>query len=232
MNIIFKSIKNITEYNPSNSAILYITSEKNTADYLRSENEAVCINLESVEDLDKFPDYKYFIMDQGTNLGHLEKIYCHIKNLPYEIAVSDRLIIREEKPEDLDYIYKLYEDEESSKYLENLPDINSFDPYERFVSVKDGYMLYEYGMWIVELKESHEVIGRVGFEYLDENAVSIGFVIDKSQRKKGYALEACLLSIKYLNIVCPDLTIKAKCHRDNNASIALLKRLNIETLLV
>lgn len=229
MNINFKSIKNITEYMPSDLATLYITSSKDVADYLRTHNEAVCISLLSLDELSKFPDYKYFIMDGESNLGHLEKIYCHLMDLPFSIGSFDNFLIREEKADDLEAIYRLYSDSDSMRFLEPLPAIDSFDHKDRYKSVKDGYMLYEYGMWVIESTLSHEIIGRVGFEYVDESTVSIGYVIDRNERKKGYAKKACLSALKYLKNVCPELSVVAKCHKDNIASLKLLKDLNIPT---
>ena len=138
-------------------------------------------------------------------------VYCHNKNIPYVIGEDEDFIIREECPEDLPKILEMYEDSACKEFLEPLPPLNSppdyITPEARFESVKNGYMLFEYGMWIIELKEGGEVIGRVGFEYYDESTVSLGFMIRKDKRKKGYAFKACLNCITYLKVKAPSATL-------------------------
>ena len=86
-------------------------------------------------------------------------------------------------------------------------------------------MLLGYGMWIIEEKATGKIIGRAGFEYVDDETVSLGFVIRKSERKKGYAYEACLLCLNFLFDSNPDLSVIAKYSVENKASKALLCKL-------
>ena len=227
------TIKEITEYTHSNEPALYITSERDVADYLKSKGEAVCICVKSEEQLPAFEGYKYFITEGVQYSGHLDMVYCHIKNIPYVIGEDEDFIIREECPEDLPKILEMYEDEACKSFLEPLPPLNSepdyITPEARFESVKNGYMLFEYGMWIIELKETNEVIGRVGFEYCDESTVSMGFMIREDKRKKGYAFRACLNCITYLKVNHPELKIIAKVNSENKASLKLLTK--IENML-
>ena len=227
MNINVFKVNSINEYRSFDEPTLFLTSDKIVADFLRQRGEAVCIILEIEDSLDGFSSYKYFITDTVQYTGHLEKVYCHIKNIPYVIAECEEFLIREEVLEDFDEIYAMYEDSECRKFLEALPDKEKVDKSERFESVKNGYMLFEYGMWIIEKKDSGKVIGRVGFEYVDDSSVSLGFVIKKDERGKGYAEKASGLCIGYLREVLPDVKITAKCHAGNNASIALLTKLGI-----
>jgi len=192
-------------------------------DYANAQNHLV---------LDVPPySYKYFITGGVQDIGHLEMVYCHIMNLPYTIGESPRLVVREEIPSDLTKIYEIYEDEDCKRFLEPIPPVSDisgcgFEEAERFKSVKDSYMLLGYGMWVVEEKATGKVIGRAGFEYFDDSTVSLGFVIAKSERKKGYAHEACLLCLDYLFNSNPDLSVVAKYSSENEASKALLSKLS------
>jgi RimJ/RimL family protein N-acetyltransferase len=219
------TIKEITEYTPSNEPALYITSKRDVADYLTSKGEAVCICVNSEEQLPAFEGYKYFITEDVQYSGHMDMVYCHIKNIPYVIGEDEDFIIREECPEDLPKIYDMYDDEECKRFLESLPELSdALTPEARFESVKNGYMLFEYGMWIIELKETNEVIGRVGFEYFNESAVSLGFMIRKDMRNKGYALKAVINCITYLKANHPELKIIARVSSKNKASLNLLSK--------
>ncbi|MBO4347680.1 MAG: GNAT family N-acetyltransferase [Lachnospiraceae bacterium] len=227
----YKTIEDINEYTGNEPYTLYLTSSKHVADFLRSNNEAICIVLESDEDVRDFGDYKYFVTEP-YDVNHLKKIYCHINNIPHVIAANDSVIIREEIPEDLKKIYAMYEDEACKKFLTPLPPFYTFDPERRFASVKNGYMLFGYGIWIIEKTETHEVIGRVGFEYYDSNSVSLGFMIKESERKKGYAYAAAHIVVDYLRKTLPEMRIVAKCNRENPDSVRILESLDIDYTII
>ena len=224
-------INDVNEYIHNEDA-LYLTSSKDVADYLSEKNVPVCIELNDEEDLSVFDGYRYFTIGNEMDIEHLKKVYCHQRDIPYVIGESDELIIREEKEDDLEYIYEMYQDEDCIKYLEPLPDITSVNLHERFLSVKDSYMLFGFGMWIVEEKETGERIGRAGFEYYDDNTVSIGFMIKKEKRGKGYANATARLCVQYLYKTLTGMKIVAKCHKDNTASIHILKSLGIMIIIL
>ena len=227
MNIKHITINNIEEYTPLTTPVLYITSDRNVADSLTSKGEAVCICVYDEEQLSAFEGYKYFITEGVQYSGHLDMVYCHIRNIPYVIAENDDFLIREERPEDLPKIYEMYEDEECKRFLEPLPELSGdFTPEARFESVKNSYMLFGYGMWIIESKKTNEVIGRVGFEYYDENTVSLGFMIRADKRGKGYAEAAVILCIGYLENTLPETKIVANVCIDNISSLYLLNKIS------
>lgn len=228
MNPSVKRFNKINDYKPTNKCILYLTDDRAAADFLREKNEAVCIIIDDEEKLASFDGYRYFITDGETDNDYLEKVYCHIKNIPYIIGQNDSIIVREECPDDLKKIYEMYEDDACQRFLEALPSFESIDPESRFESVKSRYMLFGYGMWIVEKKENNEVIGRVGFEPVDENTVSLGFMITESERGRGYAKAAARICIDYLHRTLPDIKIVAKSHEDNIISRHILDTLRIE----
>ena len=47
----YKTIEDINEYTGNEPYTLYLTSSKHVADFLRSNNEAICIVLENDEDV-------------------------------------------------------------------------------------------------------------------------------------------------------------------------------------
>ena len=241
MKINIVNIDKTEDYREGCKDTLFVTSNREVADHLTSKGEAVCICVCDEEQLPAFEGYKYFITEGVQDIGHLNMVYCHQKNIPFVIAESEELTIREECAGDLNLIYDMYEDDECRKYLEALPltekrNLNTesqsgfaLNEYanERLETVKSAYLLYGYGMWIAEKKETGEVIGRAGFEYVDEHTVSLGFMIKKDERKKGYAKKAAFLCINYLKENYPELSIVARCSRENKASIAILESLNI-----
>lgn len=225
----YMRINNVDEY-IAHDDTLYLTSSRAVADFLHSNNVPVCIELKDENDISLFDGYKYFTLGKEMDLEHLKKVYCHQKNIPYIIGESDDLIIREEKEDDLEYIYDMYKDEDCIKYLEPLPKQSSINPHERYVSVKESYMLFGYGMWIIEEKSTGEIIGRAGFEYHDDNTVSLGFMIKKEKRGRGYAYVASRICIQYLYRTLTGMKIIAKCHPENTASIHILESLGIDII--
>lgn len=244
MNIDIRTIEDIKEYTGREINTLFLTSKRDIADFLTGKGEAVCIDLKDESDISSFDGYKYFITGGVQDIGHLNMVYCHIMKLPYVIGETERIAVREETLDDLHEIYEIYEDKECRKFLEPLPNIDSeisdenpslapsvadsacLNKLSRYESVKDSYMLLGYGMWVIEEKATGKVIGRAGFEYYDDSTVSLGFVIAKNERKKGYAHEACLLCLNYLFNSNPDLSVVAKYSSENEASKALLSKLS------
>lgn len=235
MKINIVNIDKTEDYREGCKDTLFVTSNREVADHLTSKGEAVCICVCDEEQLPAFEGYKYFITEGVQDIGHMEMVYCHTMNIPYVIAESEDLIIREETLEDLAKIYELYEDEDCQRFLEPLPEIpdgpsqdeNTLTAASRFESVKNSYMFNGYGMWIIERKSDGAFLGRAGFEYVDDDTVSIGFAIVKNERKKGYAYAACLLCIDYLKDVRPELKVIAKCDPLNFASKALIEKLSL-----
>ena len=141
---------------------------------------------------------------------------------------TPRMVIREMCPDDIDAIYKIYEGPSITKYMENL----FTDKEEERQYMKDYYehvyCFYGYGMWVITLKESEEVIGRAGLEYKEGfDGLEIGFMLGKEHQHKGYAYEACKAILEYAKAELEQNEIHAVVHKENHASIALCERLGL-----
>ena len=81
-------------------------------------------------------------------------------------------------------------------------------------------------IWIVELAESHTVIGRAGLQLRDGyEEPELGFVIAPAYRGHGYAREACEAVLQVAREELFFETIRAVVHRDNEKSLRLCKKL-------
>ena len=130
---------------------------------------------------------------------YLERIYRRFFDIPWEILESERCIVREGTEEDVEEILNVYEDiedfsltrpfdtpEEGRRYMRN---------YREMV-----YRFYEYGLWVVEEKESGALIGIAGLEnqiFQKEEYLALGYVIEKKWRGQGYAEEVCREILAY-----------------------------------
>ena len=192
---------------------LFLLTEQNKRESLPTG--AYCI--ESKEDISE--DY-------------LRKVYQRAKGLPWEILKTDRLLIREITVEDVSRLYELYADESITRYMESLfPTRQQEEEYTRDY-IKNIYHFYGYGMWLITLKESGEVIGRAGLEYKEGlEGLEIGFMLGKEYQHKGYAFEACKAILDYAREELEQNNVYAVVHEENQASIALCQKLGFQKMI-
>ena len=145
---------------------------------------------------------------------------------------TERLVIREMCPEDLEDIYAIYEGNDL-EYTENLYE----DKKREYEYIKDYqkymYNFYEFGIWLFEDKITGEIIGRGGAEMnIAEDGteyVSLGYIIKKKHQRKGYAMEALLAVIDYVKEYFDISQMRAAIHPQNTASIRLIEKLGFES---
>ena len=97
----------------------------------------------------------------------LERIYQRKHGIPWTVIETDRCFLREMTMEDLDELYRLYEDPEITRYMEGLyEDRKKEEEYTR-AYINNMYRFYGYGMWLVIQKETGKIIGRAGLNNID-----------------------------------------------------------------
>lgn len=107
---------------------------------------------------------------------------------------TERLYLREIKLSDLDDLYEIYSGKGITDYMEGLyPDRRQEEEFTRKY-IEHMYKFYEYGMWIICLKENDKIIGRAGIENREvdgENKIELGYVIGVPYQRQGYGFEVC-----------------------------------------
>ena len=174
----------------------------------------------------------------------LERVYEREHHLPWEIARTERWILREITLDDMDGLVELYDQPGVSYRIENGYKIPGYiepllpreeeEEYQRCY-IENMYGYYEYGMWIVtELetdiaeKSRPRIIGRAGLEnreYEDGVELEMGYVIDPGWQHQGIAYEVCSAIMKYAAEHTDFERLNALTEADNVASIALLEKL-------
>ncbi|MNY97024.1 GNAT family N-acetyltransferase [Acinetobacter calcoaceticus] len=111
---------------------------------------------------------------------------------------TDCLILKPFLNKDLSIMIEMFQDK----------DFMAFSPYgalsteaatSRFLEILEHYKKYNFGKMAIILKETHRIIGYCGFETCEVNGqteAELGFRLIKSERNKGYVVEA---SLKLLN---------------------------------
>lgn len=195
------------DYARKNIPYIVVLTEKNRAEAFPSG--AYCV--ERAEDIDD---------------AYRDRVYRRFRGLPWDIAETPRLKIREITVKDVPRLYELYSGEGITKYMEPLfPEMEQEIEYTK-TYIENVYKFYGYGLWVIVLKESGEVIGRVGLEYKEGfDGLELGFMLGTEYQHRGYAYEACQAVLEYgigqLGIAC----FYAFVNEGNDASIRLCERL-------
>lgn len=160
------------------------------------------------------------------SFDYVKKVYQRAKGLPWEILTTDRLKVREITVEDVPRLYELYADESITKYMEPLFPTQKQEEEYTSDYIQNVYHFYGYGMWLIVLKETDEVIGRAGLEYKEGfEGLELGFMLGKEYQHKGYAYEACTAILEYAREELEQVSFRAVVHQNNEPSKHLCKKL-------
>ena len=135
---------------------------------------------------------------EHMSLKRITRMWERSHGIPWTIAVTDRLIIREQTMEDLDDLYRIYADKEALLYMEDLYEDKDREAAYLQEYIDNQYRFFEYGIWALTLKCDGTFIGRAGFglrEGFDDP--EIGYIIGKEYRGRGYAKEALCAIMEY-----------------------------------
>lgn len=157
-----------------------------------------------------------------------DMIYCHRRNEPWVAFETERLYCREMTLADLDRLYEIYSNPSISRFMENLYEDRKEEEAFTRSYIENMYKFYGYGNWMVCLKENDRIIGRAGLanrEIDGENSIEIGYMIDVPYQSQGYATEAILGILKFVEHYVAVERIRAVIQKENQASISLIEKL-------
>lgn len=207
-----------------------ITDKSSEAHYYKDNNIPYIVWLHEGNRDESFPSGAFCVENkEDIDERYIDKVYRRTHGIAWEILVTDRLIVREITVEDVPRLYELYSDKTVTKYMEPLfEDMNQEIEYTREY-IKNIYGFYGYGMWVIVLKETGEVIGRAGFEYKkDFEGLELGFMLGSKYQRKGYAYEACRAILEYAEAELMHQQFRAVVHIENEPSKRLCERLNFK----
>lgn len=165
---------------------------------------------------------------EEVEASFLEKVYQRYHHIPWMIAETERCIIKELSLDDMDALFELYSDEELTKYTEPLFDYEEETEYQQ-AYIENMYRFYGYGMWLVFLKETGELIGRAGLEHREfygETEVELGYLVCPKYQRKGYATEVCQAILKYAKEELEIIRLNCLIEEGNTPSIKLAENLS------
>lgn len=187
---------------------------------IRQQKSVVCEHEEMKKDEDsgqkavKQPiDYSaclYLLTDpEDADETFLERVVRRHLALPWIIAETDRLIIREFSPDDP------LEVPSADDADGTFSDWNKREEYR-----KHQYRFAECGLWALERRTDGVVIGKAGL-----TDGELGYHIYEPFRRQGYALEACRAIVKYGFETMELEEIRLRTKYSNTASRALAEKL-------
>lgn len=149
-----------------------------------------------------------------------------------EMFRTKRCIVREMGLSDLPDLYRLYEGEGVTDYMEPLYDWDEEIEYTK-TYIQMIYGFYGYGMWVVIERATGELIGRVGFDdrtlpdgpEKSRRILELGFLIAPEKQGQGLAAEVCRAAIGFMREEFSEDTFTCLIRPENTASIRLVERL-------
>lgn len=178
---------------------LWLTDDAEIAAEHLQSMEPVLVLLHKGNQNQDFSEIKYACEDL-TDLPaeYFDRVFCRQRQIPWDILTTERCLVRETVPEDVDDFYRIYREPSITKYMENLyPDRQQELAYIRDY-IRNVYEFYGFGVWTVCLKEGEQVIGRAGLSYREGfEEPELGFVIGVPWQRQGIAREVCRAILRY-----------------------------------
>ena len=171
-----------------------------------------------------------FLIESFEELDYyfLERVYQRWYGLPWRVIETKRCYLREITVDDLPELYELYGQKGMTDHMEPLYDKEEELAYTK-AYINNMYRYYGYGMWLVKDRNTDELIGRAGFDHLEEGGeclLEMGYAISVFRQRQGYAYEVCRAMIDYAKGAELGFDrIYCLVREGNTASVALLKKL-------
>jgi RimJ/RimL family protein N-acetyltransferase len=179
-----------------------------------------------------------------VDASYLEKVYQRYHHIPWTIAKTDRCIIREMTLDDMDALFELYSDKSLTQYIQELLDYEEETRYQS-AYINHMYRYFGYGMWLVFLKDTGELIGRAGLENRElyrecercpdvetesHTVIEIGYLIKKAYQCQGFAKEVCQAILQYAEEELEIEEVNCFIEEGNTPSIKLSESLGFSYL--
>lgn len=149
---------------------------------------------------------------------------------PVMIKETRRLIIRELSVEDINSLYRIYQNPEVCLYIDDMDEYIDIEIEKHKAYIKNVYAFYNYGLWGVFSKDSGELIGRCGIQnqIIDEQAeIELAYLLDRNHWGYGYALECCQAVLNYTATELGMTRVVAVIDWLNTRSIRVAERLGM-----
>lgn len=197
------------------------------------------IGLETSEDSGKgdfFLGTEYVLTSlEASQAFYIDQVYRRLKGIPFQIAETGRISIRESTEDDFEAFYLMEHGEKDQGRIfgQKLSEDRELAKSKYLAYIHTAYRFYGFGLWTVLERKSCRVIGRCGLspqadDASPEGRIELGYLIKPAERNKGYGLEACaaILNFAFQDLQCQE--IYARISEKNCPSRALARRMGFE----
>lgn len=141
---------------------------------------------------------------------------------------TSRLILRELKEEDANFIFSHFSDEDVCRYLYDEEPLERLEEALDIISWYKDFETKDHCRWAIEHKQSGNLIGTCGFHNLDRknNIVELGYDLNKDYWGQGYMLEALEVVVDQAFSNMAINRIQAFVYTGNPGSYRLLEKLH------
>lgn len=150
------------------------------------------------------------------------------------ITETERLIIREILPTDIDDMFELHSDPEVHIYLGNKTITSKEQLIESIESIRQQYIDFGVGRWAIINKKTNEFIGWTGLEFVTKeinnhkNYYDLGYRLIKRFWRQGFATESAFASLDYAFDKLNAKRVYAIADYRNEASNKILKKVGLK----
>jgi len=146
---------------------------------------------------------------------------------------TERLILREILPSDIDGMFALDSDPEVHRYLGNQPVKTKEETLEVINFIRQQYIDNGIGRWAIIDKQTNEFIGWTGLKWITEQTgnrihyYDLGYRLVKKYWGKGIATESAIASLEYAfkHLNATEVLATADC--ENEGSNKILQKLGM-----
>lgn len=156
------------------------------------------------------------------------ELSTNFSNFP--ILESERLLLREVNPEDVNEVFLMRSDKEIMKYIPRVPAKTLEDALEHIQTLKETKEKEEGISWGIYLKGEDKIMGIIGLYRINKPnfRAEVGYILNPKFHGKGYVSEAIQLVIDFGFNTCHFHTLTAIIDPRNSASEKVLQRANFQ----
>lgn len=149
-------------------------------------------------------------------------------------AETERLILREILPTDVDGLFELDSDPEVHRYLGNKPVTDKNKVVEVISFIRQQYEDNGIGRWAIIDKKTNNFVGWTGLKFVTEltnnhiNYYDIGYRLNRKYWGQGIATETAITSLEYAfnNLKLDEVYASARV--ENEGSNKILKKIGLK----
>jgi RimJ/RimL family protein N-acetyltransferase len=156
-----------------------------------------------------------------------------IKNIVKVLAETERLLLREILPSDIDAMFELDSDPEVHRYLGNKPVTNKEHIVEVINFIRQQYIDNGIGRWAIIDKKTNDFIGWSGLKFVtdltnnNKNYYDLGYRLIKKYWGQGIATETAIASLGYAFDKLNANEVYAMADCENESSNKILRKVGL-----